>query len=118
MNSISEYVASIGQREFEFSELMQLIDQQYVYQPVSFSNGIGVDQVSNHAGQNEGSCKLFAFAQLNDLSKEQTLLCFGKYYRDDVLKHPHGNDHANIRTFMKYGWEGITFEADALTLKT
>jgi hypothetical protein len=51
------------------------------------------------------------------LTKEQTLPLFGEFYRDDVLKKPHGTDHQNIRNFMKFGWEGITFDGDALREK-
>jgi hypothetical protein len=70
--------------------------------------------VVNESGTNEGSCKIFAFAQLNDLSVEQTLACFGKYYREDVLENPEGNDHGNIRNFMISGWEGVKFSCEAL----
>jgi hypothetical protein len=49
------------------------------------------------------------------LNEKQTLACFGKYYREDVLRHPENDDHANIRNFMLYGWEGIVFEGEALT---
>jgi hypothetical protein len=51
------------------------------------------------------------------LTDEQTLHCFGTYYRDDVLNHPDNNDHRNIRLFMRYGWQGIMFEGDALKVK-
>jgi len=33
------------------------------------------------------------------------------------LKNPTGNDHQNIRNFIKSGWNGISFEGDALTKK-
>jgi hypothetical protein len=71
----------------------------------------------NDAGKNNGSCKLFSFARLNKLSPQQTLHCFGAYYRDDVLKHPEGTDHQNIRNFIKTGWAGIEFSGSALTPK-
>ncbi len=51
---------------------------------------------------------------MNKLNIEQTLNCFGKYYRNDVLQHPEGSDHQNIRTFMKYGWEQLVFDGAAL----
>ena len=117
MNSIHDFIASIDKRDIVFADLMQLIGEHYDYTPTLFTNGIGDDCVINKAGTNEGSCKLFAFAKLHELDKTQTLLCFGEYYRDDVLKNPEGNDHANIRTFMKYGWEGIQFSCDALVAK-
>jgi hypothetical protein len=96
----------------EFSETMALIDQLYSFTPTAFKNGDAL----NKAGENAGSCKLFAFAQLQALSKEQTLACFGAYYREDVLKHPEGTDHQNIRNFIAQGWAGIQFDGIALTL--
>lgn len=117
MTEVSSFITSITERDIQFAELMQLIQKYYIYQPTQFSNGVDGDCVINEADKNEGSCKLFAFAKLNKLGKEQTLLCFGEYYREDVLKNPDGNDHANIRTFMKYGWDGIHFDGDALMQK-
>ncbi|HEY0666266.1 MAG TPA: HopJ type III effector protein [Gallionella sp.] len=96
-----------------FDDTMALIDSLYEYTPTRFRNGALV----NEAGQNNGSCKLFAFAGLHGLSQQQTLNCFGAYYRDDVLKHPAGTDHQNIRNFIKSGWEGVEFDGSALRLK-
>ncbi len=95
----------------EFNDTMALIDQLYSFTPTAFKNG----EVLNRAGENSGSCKLFAFAQLQGLSQEQTLACFGAYYWDDVLKHPERKDHQNIRNFMAHGWAGIEFEGEVLT---
>ena len=97
----------------EFSDTMAVIEENYQFTEQAFSNG---DQ-QNDAGQNSGSCKIFAFAQLQGLSKQQTLACFGRYYRDDVLQHPAGDDHQNIRQFMMNGWEGIKFTGSALSSK-
>ncbi|HEY0844291.1 MAG TPA: HopJ type III effector protein [Noviherbaspirillum sp.] len=96
-----------------FTDTMAVIDATYDFTPTAFVNG----KVKNDAGQNSGSCKLLAFAMLNGLSKEQTLACFGAYYRDDVLKHPEGTDHQNIRNFMQYGWDGVKFETMPLKAK-
>jgi uncharacterized protein (DUF3820 family) len=98
----------------EFQQVIDLIAHYYNYSPTAFGNGVGDDRVFNAAGTNEGSCRIFAFAQLNKLSVEQTLACFGKFYRADVLQNPEGTDHANIRTFMRHGWSGIQFEGVAL----
>ena len=57
----------------DFKTVMDTIATHYDYTPSRFSNGIGDDAVINEAGSNEGSCKIFAFAQLNQLSSEQTL---------------------------------------------
>ncbi len=97
----------------EFNETMAVIDVNYNYTPTIFTNGT----ILNQAGENEGSCKLFAFAQLHYLNKLQTLACFGTYYRDEVLKNPEGDNHQNIRNFMQTGWHSIEFEGTALRLK-
>jgi len=99
-----------------FNDVIQIINEHYDYTPAAFSNGIDDDCVMNKAGENEGSCKVFAFASINQLTIEQTLNCFGDYYRVDVLQHPEHDDHANIRTFMRHGWEGIEFDQSALKL--
>ena len=104
-------------KQLKFEEVIQTIDTYYQYSPTNFTNGIGDMVVNNLAGTNEGSCKIFAFAQLNTLNKSDTLACFGKYYQNDVLQHPDNTDHANIRTFMQYGWDGIKFEGEALVKK-
>ena len=98
----------------EFKDVIATIDAHYAYTPARFSNGTGENRVINEAGTNEGSCKIFAFAQLNGLDENETLACFGHYYRDDVLKNPQGTDHANIRNFMQSGWDGIQFDQAAL----
>ncbi len=103
--------------EVSFNEVIETIEADYTYKPTRFTNGSGDNAAINEAGSNEGSCKIFAFAQLNNLSPEQTLHCFGDYYRDDVLNNPNGTDHANIRNFMKTGWQGILFETLALIKK-
>jgi len=100
-----------------FNEVIESIADNHHYTASRFSNGITGDQVINAAGSNEGSCKIFAFAKLNGLDEQQTLNCFGDYYRNDVLSNPNGDDHANIRTFIRHGWAGISFEHDALTEK-
>lgn len=95
-----------------FEETQALISECYDYTPAIFHNG----EITNPAGQNEGSCKIFAFALDQKLDKESTLHCFGRFYQD-VLNTPEGNDHGNIRNFMAHGWEGISFESTALTPK-
>jgi hypothetical protein len=97
----------------EFEDTMSLIETFYQFSPTAFSNG----GCQNAAGQKYGSCKILAFGQLNDLSVDETLACFGRYYRDDVLNNPNGDDHQNIRHFMLTGWDGVTFSATALTPK-
>ena len=100
----------IQPQAIEFADTMAVIEENYSFTETSFSNG----QQKNAAGENAGSCKIFSFAQLNNLSEEQTLACFGVYYRDHVLGHPDATDHQNIRQFMANGWAGIDFDGVAL----
>ena len=97
-----------------FEETIELIDALYDHIPTAFDNG----SQHNAAGENNGSSKILAFARLNDLSNIETLACFGRYYREDVLGNPQGTDHANIRNFLKHGWEGVHFSGPALSQKT
>lgn len=96
-----------------FEETINLIDSLYDFTPTAFRNGTQ----HNDAGENTGSCKILAFAQLNELSEAETLACFGHYYRDDVLGDPNGSGHANIREFMRHGWPGVHFAAFPLQPK-
>jgi hypothetical protein len=99
--------------EIEYDAVLALVDELYEFTPVKFTNG----DLVNEAGRNLGSCKILAFAKLVRLTEEQTLNCFGSYYRDDVLKYPNHLDHPNIRNFMKAGWQGVNFEGVALRMK-
>lgn len=95
-----------------FPETIALIEENYTFTPTAFDNGAQ----HNEAGENSGSCKLFAFAQLQNLNTQETLACFGAFYFDEVLKNPDGTNHQNIRNFIKTGWNGIQFEGEALQL--
>ncbi|WP_299435459.1 HopJ type III effector protein [uncultured Aquimarina sp.] len=112
--TISEFIKKLRStpKEILFQETMSVIDAHYIFEKVSFTNG----EVINEAGQNSGSCKLFSFAKLQNLTKEETLYCFGEHYQN-VIEHPEGNDHQNIRNFMKSGWEGISFNTSPLIEK-
>ena len=114
--TIDELIEKINTRAelIDFAEVIAVIESCYRYTPARFRNGKGSNAVINEAGSNEGSCKIFAFARLNLLDEKQTLACFGKYYREDVLGHPNHVDHVNIRNFMLHGWRGIEFEGEAL----
>ncbi|TRX30034.1 HopJ type III effector protein [Flavobacterium franklandianum] len=96
-----------------FPETIAVIEENYDFTPTTFDNGTQ----HNVAGENSGSCKLFAFAKLQNLSQAETLACFGAYYFEEVLENPEGTNHQNIRNFMKSGWDGIQFSREALTLK-
>jgi HopJ type III effector protein len=95
-----------------FQDTIATVEANYTFVETKFING----SLTNEVGQNSGSCKLFAFAQLQNLSKEDTLHCFGDYYRKDVLQDPNGDGHQNIRNFMKTGWEGIHFFTESVLL--
>jgi len=114
--TIDELVAQIKSqpKTVKFQDVIDCIDEYFDYTPTHFINGRGHDQVVNQAGSNEDFCKIFAFATTEGLTEEETLNCFGKYYREDVQQNPEGNDHENIRTFMRQGWSGIQFEQSAL----
>ena len=96
-----------------FTDTIATIEANYDFTPTAFENGLQ----HNAAGDNSGSCKLFAFAEIQNLSEAATLACFGAYYFEDVLENPNGTDHQNIRNFMNTGWDGIAFYGSALVLK-
>ncbi|HAS6346953.1 TPA: type III effector [Vibrio vulnificus] len=113
--SLNELLEKLAQSPscIEFQEVIAVIDSHYEFTPTAFRNG----ETINEAGQNNGSCKIFAFAKLNQLDEASTLACFGHYYRDDVLLHPENDDHQNIRNFIRFGWQGVEFSSDALVVK-
>ncbi len=93
-----------------FEQSIQLIDSLYEFTPTSFING----DLQNAAGENNGSCKILAFAALHQLSEPQTLQLFGDYYRVEVMPDLKGTNHQNIRNFMRKGWDGVSFAGQAL----
>jgi len=119
MNTLLSLVNKIKNtpQDIEFNDVINVISENYEYTPTLFRNGIEADCIINQAQENEGSCKIFAFAQQHQLTEIQTLHCFGQYYRNDVLDHLDETNHANIRTFMKYGWDHIRFDDVALVAK-
>ncbi|MFT7352561.1 MAG: hypothetical protein ACI9XR_002348, partial [Flavobacterium sp.] len=114
-NNISEYINKVKENpeSIPFADTIAVIESNYNFTPTAFQNG----KLQNKADENNGSCKIFSFAKTNQLSKEVTLALFGKFYFEDVLQNPEGNDHQNIRNFMVFGWDGIVFDGNALELK-
>lgn len=114
MTAIADYIEKLTTQAetLDFSETLTVIDAYYQFTETAFDNG----EQHNEAGQNSGSCKVFSFAQLNQLSEQQTLNMFAQYYRDDVLSQPDGDDHQNIRQFMLHGFAGLRFAGQALHL--
>lgn len=95
--------------QVDFNDSIALIDSIYDFTPTAFSNGNAISA----AEQNQGSCKIFSFAQLLNLDEQQTLRCFGRFYQS-VIESPSGDDHQNIRQFMLHGWNSVVFEGHAL----
>ena len=96
-----------------FEDVIALIDEYYELQLLEFKSG----DILNKQGENEGTGKILSYAALSELDQETTLKLWWQYYRE-VLADPKGTSHANIRNFMKYGWEGVPFENGiALTRK-
>ncbi|CAL2089104.1 HopJ type III effector protein [Tenacibaculum sp. 190524A02b] len=100
-------------KSINFTDTITIIEELYQFTPAAFTNGT----LYNNANQNNGSCKVFAFALKQQLTKEETLACFGQYYFEDVLQNPTGNDHQNIRNFINTGFEGLRFEKEPLIRK-
>ncbi len=113
--NLSEFLTAIeaSPAQIAFSDTIKVIEDNYTFTETAFKNG----DIENAAGENNGSCKIFAFAKLQNLGVEQTLQCFGDYYRVDVLQSPNSDDHQNIRNFIKHGWNGVNFSSEALTSK-
>lgn len=102
---ISNLLTALKAGEVNFSNVIEFIEADQPHQPTAFKNG----DVYNEATQNQGSAKVFTFAQRNKLSKEDTLYLFAEHYQA-VLANPSASDHQNIRQFMLNGWQGIKFE--------
>jgi len=113
MTTLKTYLDQLNRepQTISFETTISVIDNNYNFTPGEFKNG----SLINAINQNNGSCKIFAFAQLHKLNEAQTLHCFGDYYRKDVLENPDADDHQNIRNFMNSGWQGIAFSSTILT---
>lgn len=109
---VQDLLNRLKNAEANFADVLAYIDAAYHHTPTAFHNGIQ----HNAADQNQGSAKVFSFAQLNQLSAEDTLHLFAEHYQS-VLASPEVTDHQNIRQFMQNGWAGIDFEGNALTAK-
>ncbi len=97
----------------EFAETIETIESNYEYTPTSFTNGTQ----HNKAGENEGSCKILAFAYINNLTVTETLNCFGHYFREEVVGNPAGIDYQILRQFILDGFEGVKFDVLPLQFK-
>lgn len=109
---LTTLIEKLKNHSLPFKEVIEFIETYYQHQPTAFKNGAA----HNEATQNQGSAKVFAFAQLNNLNEEDTLHLFAEHYQS-VLNSPDGTDHQNIRQFTLHGWSGIVFEGPALLAK-
>jgi hypothetical protein len=109
---LTALIKDLKENSISFTDVLAFIETDYKHQPAAFKNG----NTYNEATQNQGSAKVFAFAQQNNLSKEDTLYLFAEHYQS-VLANPDSTDHQNIRQFMIHSWQGIAFESPALILK-
>ncbi len=111
-NMAQDLLAQLQAGEAKFADVIAYIDARYTHTPTAFTNG----QQANAATENQGSAKVFSFAQLNGLDQAQTLSLFAEHYAA-VLATPEATDHQNIRQFMQNGWPGIQFSGQALSAK-
>ena len=109
-DQLNTLLAGLKANTIPFSSVITFIETYYTHQPTAFKNG----DTYNEATQNQGSAKVFAFAQINHLNTAETLMLFAEHYQA-VLAQPDATDHQNIRQFMSNGWEGIQFEGTVLT---
>ena len=111
---LTDYISTLRENPsaLTFEDTLAVIDGHYDFTPRAFKNG----PVDNAAGTNNGSCKVFSFAVLHELTPAQTLAMFAQHYQN-VLDEPNGDAHANIRAFMKHGFDGVVFDGEALVSK-
>ena len=95
ISGLDEFMGTVKKTpsSIEFEQTMAAIEDGFDYKAVAFKCG----ELESSTEQNQGSAKIFSFAKLQKLKKETTLELFGRFYREDVLKNPTGDDHGNIR---------------------
>lgn len=106
------FIQQLTDNEFQFESTLSFIDTWYDFTASAFNNG----SVANSAEQNQGSCKVFALAQLIELNQQQALQCFGQHYRD-VLATPEVDNHHNLRRLQSEGLTDISFSQFPLKTK-
>lgn len=112
-HDVSALLNGVEQNAINFSQVIEFIDANYQFTPVKFINGL----LHNQVGENEGSCKVLAFAKLHNLTQVDTLKLFAEHFAN-VKATPQGENHANIRNFMFFGWQGFLMEKNPLSEKT
>lgn len=109
-SDVSALLNGLQKKAIHFNDVISFIDDYYRYTPVAFVNGM----MHNNAGENEGSAKVFGFAKHHGLNQLDTLQLFGEHYAK-VMATPNGTDHANIRNFLHWGWQGFLMQHNPLT---
>lgn len=109
---VSALLDALDKNSIQFDDVIDFINQNYHYTPVAFVNG----EAHNVAGTNEKSAQIFGFAKLHGLSQLDTLKLFAEHYQA-VQANPSGNDHANIRNFLYWGWQAFSMPQNPLTPK-
>jgi hypothetical protein len=108
----NEFLQQLQHDNFVFETTLAFIETHFDFTPSAFDNG----GVENSQEQNQGSCKVFALAQLFELTQQQALQCFGQHYRD-VLATPEVDNHHNLRRVLKDGLGNISFDRFPLEQK-
>lgn len=111
--ALASFLQSIESDTHAFATTLVFINEWYEFTPTAFRNG----NVANTAEQNQGSCRVLAFALMEKLSAEQALKCFGEHYRD-VLATPDVDNHHNLRRLQKEGLVDIHFDGTPLRRKS
>ncbi|MDR2685344.1 MAG: LL-diaminopimelate aminotransferase [Rickettsiales bacterium] len=89
----------------KFADFLAYIEDSFIFTPGAFDN----NGIHNHADENLGAQKVFAYAHMKKLSSRDTLQLFCEHYKA-VMDNPKGKDHRNIREFMRGGWGGVSGE--------
>jgi len=99
--------------QVQFKEVIDVIEREYDFTAAAFTNG----KQNNAINENNGSCKLFSFASMHELTETQTLHLFGDFYRVDVLEIQLQTIIKTFDSSLRNGWNGIAFTATALVNK-
>lgn len=113
MSRLQSFISDARAGRVEFEETLSLIDKLFRVTACEFKVGKPPHVNENAAGTNTGALRVFAFGKLLGLDKQTTLNLFGRHYHE-VVANPHGDAHANIRAFMRDGWEGVSFATEPL----
>jgi hypothetical protein len=110
--ALANFLAAIESDAHQFAATLAFINAWFDFMPTGFRNGT----VVNNREQNQGSCRVLAFALLQQLSASQALKCFGEHYRD-VLATPGKDNHHNLRRVQAEGLSDIQFDQPPLRRK-